>query len=94
MRRTDDEGCPCATHRIATHVEIARAKLQMGRAWQFARRLRRVHCLEVYNLQPAPRGANGYAVRPDGKKVQVKNKLRRVTDWLSRRSRHASLLKD
>jgi hypothetical protein len=29
--------------------------------------------VEVYNLQPAPRGANGYdAIRPDGKKVQVK----------------------
>lgn len=29
--------------------------------------------VEVYNLQPAPRVANGYdAIRPDGKKVQVK----------------------
>ena len=29
--------------------------------------------VEVYDLQPAPRGANGYdAVRPDGKKVHVK----------------------
>ncbi|GMO20783.1 DUF6998 domain-containing protein [Bradyrhizobium sp. TM233] len=29
--------------------------------------------IEVYELQPAPRGANGYdAVRPDGKKVQIK----------------------
>lgn len=29
--------------------------------------------VEVYDLKPAPRGANGYdAVRPDGKKVQVK----------------------
>jgi hypothetical protein len=50
---------------------------------------------EVYNLQQAPRGANRYdAVRPDGKKVQVKTNYAASQIGFSRRGRHASVLKN